>query len=220
MPRPPSVLSTRCAQSYEHGGGWSGGQWDSGEEMGNRPCCPTQPPCASSVSIGTGEEMGHRPPGYRHWVFLISDLFSLRFSSPPFTGPTSLEFSGRTRCSLTTTSLASQTLASFWGGKADPGVPACKVLGLPWVQQKLQTQRDSPACFIWPELCSETFEFVGDLGSKSFHLTLCPPSWLGHKQLELVSSYPESHVCTLRFARFCVAPHSLPGFPAGPCPRA
>lgn len=34
MPRPPSVLSTECAQSYEHGEGLSGGHWDSGEEMG------------------------------------------------------------------------------------------------------------------------------------------------------------------------------------------
>lgn len=93
MPRPPSVLSTRCAQSYEHGGGWSGGQWDSGEEMGNRP------------------------PGYRRWVFLMPDLFSLRFSSPPLTGPASLEFSGRTRCSLTTTSLASQTLVLSGEGR-------------------------------------------------------------------------------------------------------
>lgn len=74
------------------------------------------------------------------------------------------------------------------------------MLGLPWVQQKLPTPRDRPAGFIWPELCLETFEFMAALESKSFHLTLCPPAWLGHKQLELVNSYPQSHVRALLLA--------------------
>lgn len=38
------VCIFRDGQSYEHGGGWRGGHWDSGEGTGNRP-----PP-----DIGTG----------------------------------------------------------------------------------------------------------------------------------------------------------------------